>query len=365
MKTYHPLKSFQKGLTLVEVLLAVAVGSMLLVGLSQIFIGNKATYRIQEGLSRLQENARYVFEVLSKDIRMANYLGCAQRNYSMDDMLVSSAYRNILNDAEDSIWDFRRGIEGFEATGGGFSPSLHPSINDVDEDSDVISIKVVRGSGLRLSSDIEQTKDDDDDSEAPGTIQVTVNDVTPLNDEDIAIITDCTTTTVFQVTDYDKKTGIIEHSDNNALEPGNSKPSLEYPFLAGAMVFPSETVTYFVRKGALFRQINDKSSDSLIEGVENIQITYGVDLVNNDERADAYLTADEVDTLEDPDDPLKSWRRVVSVRIGLLMRTIEKVNSEIDKSTYTVNNEPAINPSNDRRLRRVFHTNVALRNRLP
>lgn len=63
----------QRGFTLVEILVALAIGALLTVGFVQIFSGSKKTYLVQDNLSRLQENGRFAMDFLSQDIRMAGF----------------------------------------------------------------------------------------------------------------------------------------------------------------------------------------------------------------------------------------------------------------------------------------------------
>jgi type IV pilus assembly protein PilW len=367
---YRTSSSFiQKGITLVEVLLAIAVGSLLLIGLTEIFVSNKSTYNIQESLSRLQENARFAVQVLTKDIRMANFLGCAQKNYNTSNVLISSAYRNVLDTEDDSdnlMWNYETGMQGFESVSGGFIPNrLDEIIGGVspDESSDVISIKIAQEDGFSLKQDMADTEDDDDNYADNEKLKIVTNNATSLGPGDIAIITDCTTTTVFQITGFSNEgngEGTIEHAANDVstgLSPGNYSDRLGYQFLEGAKVIPVETITYFVRDESLFRQIGRNSPQALIEGVDSIQVTYGLDSARSDERADVYHTADTIDGLD-------AWRQVVSVRIGLLLRTTDEVAPEKDAKIYQVNGQD-IDPIDDRRLRRLFSTTIALRNRTP
>jgi len=69
-------KPYQTGMTLIEIMIALLIGAFLLGGVLQIFIGSKQTYRMQENLSRLQENGRFALDFLAKDIRMAGYREC-------------------------------------------------------------------------------------------------------------------------------------------------------------------------------------------------------------------------------------------------------------------------------------------------
>ncbi len=73
----NTMKKHQLGMTLIEIMIALLVGLFLLAGLYQIFISGKQSYRLSDGQSRMQENARYALEVLSHDIRLAGYMGCS------------------------------------------------------------------------------------------------------------------------------------------------------------------------------------------------------------------------------------------------------------------------------------------------
>jgi len=63
----------ERGLTLVEILVAMVISLFLTAGVIQLFIGTKQTYRFNDGLSRIQENARFALETMAADIRMAAY----------------------------------------------------------------------------------------------------------------------------------------------------------------------------------------------------------------------------------------------------------------------------------------------------
>jgi len=49
-------------------------------GVIQIFLSAKQAYRLQENLSRLQENGRFAMDFITKDVRMAGYAGFIQSN---------------------------------------------------------------------------------------------------------------------------------------------------------------------------------------------------------------------------------------------------------------------------------------------
>lgn len=64
-----------KGLTLIELLLALAISSILVASLYQIFIKQHKTYIVQEQVADMQQNLRGAMDRMLRDIRMAGYGG--------------------------------------------------------------------------------------------------------------------------------------------------------------------------------------------------------------------------------------------------------------------------------------------------
>lgn len=91
---------------------------------------------------------------------------------------------------------------------------------------------------------------------------------------------------------------------------------------------------------------------SLIDGVENFQVLFGEDL-DNDLSPDRYVSASF---------PSLDMKNVVSVRVSLLLQTLEEVNKVNDTHTYNLLDTLYIPPL-DKRVRKVFTTTVSLRNR--
>lgn len=63
----------QYGLSLVELLIAMALGLLLTVGGLQMMLASQNIYRTTDSLSRIQESGRFALDFLAKDIRMAGY----------------------------------------------------------------------------------------------------------------------------------------------------------------------------------------------------------------------------------------------------------------------------------------------------
>ena len=61
----------QKGFSLIEMMVSMAIGMVLMVAIAQVFYGNRQTAASQEQASRMQETARYAIQILQREIRMA------------------------------------------------------------------------------------------------------------------------------------------------------------------------------------------------------------------------------------------------------------------------------------------------------
>ena len=69
----HSPLSPQDGLTLVELLVAVLIAAFLIIGLVQIVMAARGSFRLQENQAEVQENGRYIVSTLGKLIRQTAY----------------------------------------------------------------------------------------------------------------------------------------------------------------------------------------------------------------------------------------------------------------------------------------------------
>ncbi|HMV11872.1 MAG TPA: PilW family protein [Nitrosomonas sp.] len=336
----------QYGFTLIELMVAMTIGLLLLGGVITILSSSHQTYRVNDALSRLQENARYAFQLLSRDIRMAGYLGCVGDGVPIV---------NTLNNPSDFLWKLGQPIEGFEASSSSaWTPALPSPSGTIPSPlggRDIVVIRGVDGTDVKV---IQHPG-----GNPPGSADLKVTVGSGLQEDDIVLVTDCLAAAVFQVTNVNTSAGqdnVVHNTGNpTANTPGNLTKALGKEFTGGELIKIS-TRSYFIRMNSnptpfpsLYRKVGAGNAEELVEGVEDMQIEYGEDLDGNS-TADVYRTADAV----------TNWAEVVSVRISLLMQSLEN-NVATDAQTYTFNG--TITTPNDRRLRQVFTTVVTLRNR--
>jgi len=67
------------GMTLIELMVALAIGLFLMIGAVTVFLQGRATFRVTETVARLQENARFALDAIEPDIRMAHHFGLTTR----------------------------------------------------------------------------------------------------------------------------------------------------------------------------------------------------------------------------------------------------------------------------------------------
>jgi type IV pilus assembly protein PilW len=329
----------QQGLSLVELMIAIVLGLILVAGVIELFVNNRQVYRVQDAQSRLQENGRYAMKVLTQSIERAGYLGCATRS--------ALNINNILNTPNTYIWDITTPIEGQEATGANsWDPSRDASTNDSIGGSDILTIRTIEPPELRILS--HPTTD------TPGSADISVGSGNGLKAGDVVLAHDCVAGAIFQIT-ADPSSGNIEHADGSGT-PGNSSETLGYNFGAG-WINKIATNSFYIRLRenasvpSLYRKTANDASVELVEGIDSMQVRYGVDTTGNGS-ADAYQTANQIG----------NWNNVVSVRISLVMVSVEN-NLTVD-GAQSYNLEGNTITPNDRRLRRVFTRTVTLRNRV-
>ncbi len=333
----------QQGMTLVEVMIALAISMVLLTGVLQIMLSSKQTYRIQEGTARLQENGRFATQFLSEDLRMAGYSGCSSG-------IIPNNIVDLDGDGTpDGISDFSTdGLLGFEYSGLPVTLTATETLTSAEVLSDTDVIVIMYGStdeSLNLRGNMLSDN---------ANIQVTSTDM--FTTGDILLISDCMNSDIFAATSVSKGaiSTTIAHASNV-----NTTTKLSKAYGADAMVMSLVKTAYYIGTNAagvpaLFRKRMvgaNVQTEELVEGVENLQILYGEDL-DADGVANRYVHADDVG----------NFANVVSVRFAMLLQTPEEVNTQADTSDYTLLDE-VYDPVDDRRLRRIFSTTVKLRNR--
>jgi type IV pilus assembly protein PilW len=355
----HPViavRARSGGFGLIELMVAMAISLLLLGGVVAIFMSSRTSYETTERMSRIQENGRFALDQIVDDVRAAGFVGCAR---------VPKYVSNTLTVGGDVKWDFLDGgVRGFQhVTGTTYSPTLAASdIPSAVAGSDVLMVRRPKrdSTPLRLTADM-----------GASTNALTVPNTTTsgLAVNDIAVVYSCEAQTYFQVTGF--SAGSISHAAGTAVTetattsagPGNATGDLSYSYRRNAEVIPMQTVFYYIRAStagpagstSLWRKIGSNAAEELVEGVEQMQLRFGVDTTGDGIVDGNYVTADLVGAA--------NWSNVYSVEIGLLVRSQDGYGTDRDTETYQLL-DVSVPAANDNRLRELFMATTGVRNRI-
>ena len=74
----------QAGLTLVELMVALAIGSFLMIGAIQIYSQSRQAFVVNESIARVQETAQFAMDTIEADLRMASNWGRNSRSLAVE-----------------------------------------------------------------------------------------------------------------------------------------------------------------------------------------------------------------------------------------------------------------------------------------
>ncbi len=346
MRTAVPINK-QVGLSIIEIMVALLLSSLLLLGLFQVFTSNSQSFRLNEANSRVQETGRIALEILSRAVRNAGYYGCQP----------AGGFNNNIDTGHS---DFDESIHGFDQGQAIFSGnSGRPA--DALSGTDYIRVAGLAGEDLDLRLDGDAV-----------SVDFSLVSVGDLEQGNIVFITDCSSGDIFQLSSVDSDDNEIEASGNsiNDFSPNNPEGCtaaggvcLSAEYEDGTRVMKGAISNYFLSdqpthaEPALYRD-----SDALVSGVERMQVQYGTgpNLTVTDWKSVGDMGASD-------------WPNVLAARISILVRSAAD-NVVVEPQTIcfpgpTWDGQDCSDSDNletmpDRRLYRVYTTTAALRNRV-
>lgn len=359
----------QSGLSLIELMISMTVGLVILGALSAAYLGSRAAYRTNEDLARMQESGRFALDLLGQDLRLAGFVGCRSRTIAPDRVLMVARPPVGSNIAGVPYRGAADAVIGFENGGGWTNPGTVARVA-----GDVITVR--RGAaGVEAAADVD----------IPNA-RVTIRDNAPsFKKGDYVALSTCSHVAFFRITNdpaqgYSSKGVVLEHGINltgtgfNPATDGNGQPGVaESNWLKGIgsldlgarpVAYRFAEISYFIGNNpggrrALYRVSAGAAAEELAEGVEDMDVLYGID-DNGDLNADRYVRADQILLPAD-------WARVVSARISLLVAS-QDVAAGTNVQQFALrdtNNDGVVDfeTAPDSRLRQVFSTTLSLRNR--
>lgn len=140
-------EKFQKGFSLIELMIALVMGLFLIGGVISVFIGSSQSFSSNEALSRVQENGRFALEMISQELRSVGYKGeCYDEVIEIID--------TTDTDYEDEAFDLNDPLKGWGDDTGEFFVG---DLTNYETNTDLIIIKhAAVNSGVQLTSDVAQ-----------------------------------------------------------------------------------------------------------------------------------------------------------------------------------------------------------------
>lgn len=314
----------QSGRTLIELMIALAIGLFITGTAIGLVLSNRQTYTTTEGLSRIQEAARTGFELLARDLREAGLNTCGG----------ALQFVNVLN-GSDTLWwtQWNGGLRGYAGTdefaGAPFGTAAGQRV------AGTAALHIMR------SGSQPQTIAAHD----AGTQVITVSPANrSLAAGDLAIACNFSQASLFQVTAADAATvthaaegtpGNCSRGLGFANPPDCSETGQTYRYEANSVVMRLESLAWYVGNNgrqattsmSLYRVApqNDAGTLSLvteevIDGVVDLQIDYLV------EDSTAYVAADAV----------ADWNAVVAVRLQLVIEEPDRPAAVTDRVRRTM-----------------------------
>lgn len=379
---YKKLPHLTAGYSLVELILAMAIGVVALSATLGMYVNYKNGVRTTENTLTMQTNARFAFSFIANNLRDVGSMGCRSNRIVADGDTVEEKMLDdsfiALADKTNPDFHFGRDVEGYDAAGTGWIPAPDANYLPATMTPGSDAIKITGAMGAIYNTTGAEIKDTD--------TQVQLN-MAGINRVDLvsggyASISTCKAAQIFQVTSSDGEiqAGIIkraaggnERDDFAANEPTNTAPffaAATGKSSGAAEVRRMAVIAYFVAENdagipTLYRSV-DGNSTPLVTGVEKMQIEYGVNTKPLVDRnvANVYLDAQQVAAGPPP----ISWGNVVSVRISLTMRSYDPVyDTPLSGKIYSMpltNGSTDDYVSNDRFARYTYTSTVVLRNRI-
>ncbi|WP_374318373.1 PilW family protein [Pseudoxanthomonas kaohsiungensis] len=372
----------QAGLSLIELMIALLIGSILLIGLVQVFGASRTAYQTSEGLARVQENARFAIDYLQRDIRMAGHFGCV--NDQAHWVKGAGDLVNHLGTTPAAL-DFGVSISGYEAsntapgqvvTSGsaatGWSPALPAQIAALNPSpgSDIIALRFLAGEGVPATA-LVNTGSDTAVTFPSGRAAVLTSE--GVSTPSLFGVADCSHVDVFQ--------GAI--SGATVQSSGGADFAAQYTTSPSGqtLLYRAESIVFYVAPGAsgqpaLWRARANAAGaypaaarEELVEGIESLQFLYGQDATAVIDPATPPVgNITSQDTAETLTADVNEWRRVGLVQIGVLAVSPNPAAAMAPGATATQPRVLGVRfappATADARIRNGYEVTVALRNRL-
>lgn len=296
----------QKGLSLIELMIAMALGSLLLLGVYKVFDLHQRGFQLIVDLNDREDNAQLALNLLTSAIRMAGYWGGVQAS----SVRTGAVHLSAAPGACQSNWvlDAGKGLEGLDGAAAVSQvkglPAQCIKPGDYKKDSDMLVVRYANSREFFSDQEVDNKR-----YARHVFIRAQAGEAA----------------FIFQGKDVLTARAAVPDAGFHYTMPFESELFFLKPCqVNGVACEQHETIlTRLVLQGDRYVQ------EGLVEGIEQLQFEYGVDR-NGDKEVEQYLGANEV----------ADWQQVKSVRIFLLARSrLKDISLDESGRIYWMNSE--------------------------
>ena len=328
----------QQGFSLAELMIAMAIGLMIVAGMTALLVSNNGAQAEVERAGRQVENGRYAMQLLSTDLNHAGFYS----EFNPTVLPLPAALPDPCNTTDMAAFKaaIKLHVQGYDNAGA----STVPCLQDVLAGRDVLVVR-------HAETCVIGQADCDPASAGGPFIQASLcNDNDELGLLDVNAHFEVGTNAAMGLHERDCSTlsKVRRELTHIYFIAANNEGSDGVPTLKRAEI---------ISPGGVMQV----RIVPLAEGIEHMQLEYGID-VGTDGVPDAFAADPSVfNACATPACAAQNWSNVVAVRVHLLARSTSQSQGYLDQKQYQLGSH-TVAAANDRYRRHAFQALVTLPN---
>ncbi|MDH4235160.1 MAG: PilW family protein [Gallionella sp.] len=335
----------QRGLSLIEMMISITIGLLLLVALSSLFVNQSKTRAELDKSNRMIDNGRYALEVLTDNLSLAGFYG--EYDFSSGAPPIPAALPDpCTTSAADISAALQLAVQGYDAATKDSQIAGPPCGYTYTAGSDL---------SLKQGSDILVIR------RVSTATPITTVAAAPLAGTHYLQASLCQLDAV----PYIVSTTPADFTLRRCTSNGTTLADLRNFMVEVYFVSPNNTSTDSIP--TLKRRELDPTSHQfvttpLVEGIEYMQVEYGLDDPTMDTNKDGVVGLDGEPDNYTATPALADWPNVASVKMNILARNTEATKGYTDTKTYTLGSAGTFGPFNDNFKRHAYTKFIRLIN---
>jgi type IV pilus assembly protein PilW len=295
-------RALSLGFTVVELVVAMTIGLFVVGGASAAYVFNQRTRAELERGSRQVENGRYAMQLLADELRHAGYLGELNPRGLAPPAAMPLACENVLDELRAALTVPLQGVDD--------AASVPSCLSDVKPGTDIIAIR-------RASTCVAGTAGCTAFSAGHPHIQVSR----------------CGAETAIARFRFASAAADLDRTNRDCSTPAGAHRYLSRIYYIASNNQAGDAIPTLKRA-----ELNGTSwtIEPLVEGIENLQIDYGIDTDGNGSPDQYTSTPGSFGGCSSAACQVQNWSNVTAIKLNLLARNLEPTPGHTDNKTYVL-----------------------------